>query len=257
MRARTGEFAGFIQWDREECTGSDTLDGRAADGSLSLRFDSIRSIARLPRGGSRVTRADGREVDLSGAGDVDSGNRGVYVEDPRYGRVLVSWDAFERVDFNPGGSGPAYGDFPPGRPLTGAVTTRSARRLTGRIVFDLDESETTETLDAPSAGVDYLIPLGLVASIAKAGGGEAGPARARVTFWSGEVLPLEPAGDLGENNAGLLVFVEGRPSPAYVPWADVERIDLDRPPSMYPPFDGRLGGGVVAAPPDGAGGSLT
>ena len=96
------------------------------------------------------------------------------MDDRRYGRVLVSWDAFERVDFSPGGSGPAYDDFPPGRPLTGGVTTRAGRRLAGRLVYDLDESETTETLDAPSQGVDYTIPFGLIASIVLPG-----PRRAR------------------------------------------------------------------------------
>ncbi len=82
----------------------------------------------------------------------------VNVDDRRYGRVLISWDAFERVDFSDfssGGSGPAYGDFPPGSPLTGSVTTHAGHRLAGRLVYDLDESETTETLDAPSQGVDY------------------------------------------------------------------------------------------------------
>lgn len=85
-------------------------------------------------------------------------HRGIYVDDPRYGRVLVSWGAFERIDFSAGGSGPAYNDFAWGRPLTASVTTRGGRRLTGRLVYDLDESETTETLDAPSQGVDYTIP---------------------------------------------------------------------------------------------------
>ncbi len=74
----------------------------------------------------------------------------------------------------PGGSGPAYGDFPPGRPLTGSVTTRDGRRLAGRLVYDLDESETTETLDAPSQGVDYTIPFGLIASIVLPGREERG-----------------------------------------------------------------------------------
>ncbi len=60
---------------------------------------------------------------------------------------------------------PAYGDFPTGRPLTGDVTTRGGRRFTGRLVYDLDESETTETLDAPSQDVTYNIPFGLIASI--------------------------------------------------------------------------------------------
>ena len=181
-----------------------------------------------------MTLLDGREIVLSDTRDVGHGNRGIYVDDRRYGRVLISWDAFERVDFSPGGSGPAYGDFPPGRPLTGSVTTRDGRRLAGRLVYDLDESETTETLDAPSQGVDYTIPFGLIASIVLPGREERGAQRARVTLHSGEELQLERAGDLGEGNAGMLIFVDGRQRPEYVPWTDVEQVDFDRPPAMCP-----------------------
>lgn len=228
VHTRQGDFTGFLQWDREEAVGRDELVGRTADGEVGLRFDAIRSIARHARDGSLVTLLDGREIVLSGTRKVGHGNRGIYVDDRRYGRVLVSWDAFERVDFSPGGSGPAYGDFPPGRRLTGSVTTRAGRRLAGRLVYDLDESEITETLDAPSRGVDYTIPFGLVASIELTGREE----RARVTLHSGEELRLERTGDLGERNAGMLIFVDGRERPEYVPWTDVERVDFDRPSAM-------------------------
>jgi hypothetical protein len=242
VRTRRGDFTGFVQWDREECVGPDELHGRTADGELKLRFDTIRSIARRSRDSSLVTLLDGREIVLSGTREVGHGNRGIYVDDRRYGRVLISWDAFERVDFSPGApedTGPAYGDFPPGRPLTGGVTTRAGRRLAGRLVYDLDESETTETLDAPSQGVDYTIPFGLIASIVPPGHEERGAPRARVTLQDGEELRLERAGDLGQGNAGMLIFVAGRQRPEYVPWTDVERVDLDRPPAMYPPLGGR------------------
>jgi hypothetical protein len=241
VRTRQGDFTGFVQWNREECVGSDELNGHTARGELSLPFDALRSITRRSRDSSLVTRLDGREIVLSGTSDVGHDNRGVYVDDPRYGRVLISWDAFERIDFSPSGSpgdqpgasGPAYGDFPPGRPLTGSVTTRAGRRLTGRLVYDLDESETTETLDAPSQGVNYTIPFGLVASIVPPGREERGARRARVTLQDGEELQLELTGDLGERNAGLLIFVAGRPRPEYVPWTDVEKVELDRPPAMW------------------------
>jgi hypothetical protein len=239
VRTRQGDFTGFVQWDRQECVGTDELDGRGANGERRLRFDTIRSIARRSRDSSLVTLLDGREVVLSGTREVGHDNRGIYVDDRRYGRVLISWDAFERVDFGPGGGGPAYGDFPPGRPLAGSVTTRAGRRLAGRLVFDLDESETTETLDAPSQGVDYTIPFGLVASIVPPGREERGAPRARVTLQNGEVLQLERSGDLGAGNAGLLIFVAGRQRPEYVPWTDVEQVDFDRPPAMYPPLGGR------------------
>ncbi len=239
VRTRMGDFTGFIQWDREECVGSDELDGRTTDGVLSLRFDTIRSIARRSRDSSLVTLLEGREIVLSDTREVGRGNRGIYVDDRRYGRVLISWDAFEHVDFNPGGSGPAYGDFPPGRPLAGSVTTRAGRRLAGRLVYDLDESETTETLDAPAQGVDYTIPFGMIASIVPPGRQERGAQRARVTLHHGEGLQLEPTGDLGHGNLGMLIFVDGRQRPEYVPWADVEQVDFDRPPAMYPPLGGR------------------
>jgi hypothetical protein len=235
---RRGAFSGFVQWDRQACVAADELVGRTADGPLSLRFDTIRSLARRSNDSSLVTLLDGRKIVLSSSREVGEGNRGIYVDDPRYGRVLVSWDAFERIDFSGAGSGPAYTDFPHGRPLTGTVTTRAGRRLTGRLVYDLDESETTETLDAPDLGVDYTIPFGLIASIAPAGREERA-ARARVRLHGGEELPLDRAGDLGDGNAGMLIFVEGRERPEYVQWGDVEQVDFDRPPVMYPPLRAR------------------
>jgi len=48
--------------------------------------------------------------------EVGHDNRGTYVDDRRYGRVLTSWDAFVRVDLSRAGSGPAYGDFHDGSP---------------------------------------------------------------------------------------------------------------------------------------------
>ena len=48
-----------------------------------------------------------------------------------------------------------------------------------------------------------------------------------MTLHGGEELQLERAGDLGDENLGLLIFVTGRKRPEYVPWTDVERIDLD------------------------------
>jgi hypothetical protein len=232
VRTRQGEFTGFVQWDRKACLGSDELNGHTAGGEVSLRFDAIRSIARHSGESASVTLLDGREIVLSDTRRDGRGNSGMYVDDPRYGRVLVSWDAFERLDFGHGGTGPAYGDFPPGRPLMGSVTTRFGHRLGGRLVYDLDESETTETLDAPRRGVDYTIPFRLIASIVLPGLEEGGAPLARVTLHGGEELELDRTGDLGEDNAGMLVFVDGRPRPEYVPWTDVAQVDFDLSPGM-------------------------
>ena len=55
---------------------------------------------------------------------------------------------------------------------------------------------------------------------------------------SGEELQLERTGDLGEWNAGILIFFDGRQQPEYVSWTDVKEVDFDRPPAMYPPLGG-------------------
>ena len=226
VRTRAGDFTGLVQWDRKACLGADELVGNSTAGNRSLRFDTIRSIAG--RGDSSlVTLIDGSEIVLSSTSAAGRQNSGIYVDDHRYGRVLISWDVFERVDFSAAGTVPAYGEFQPGRPLTGAVVTRSGRRLAGRLVFDLDESESTETLDAPSQGIDYTIPFSLIASIVP-GPRDRGAQPARVTLLSGEVLPLERWGDLGEWNAGLLIWLEGRSHPEHVAWADVERVEFNR-----------------------------
>jgi hypothetical protein len=239
VRTRTGEFTGFVQWNRKHVLGSDELvpdgadmrsDHRLTRSDLSLTFDDVRSIERRSERSSLVTLVDGREVLVSDPRE-SYGNSGMYVDDPRYGRVLVSWDAFERVDFSLGVHGPAYRDFPAGQPITGTVVTREGRRLTGRLVYDLDESESTETLDAPAEGVDYMFPFGLVASIQLPEG--RGDQRARVTLHSGEWLLLGLSGDLA-GNAGMLIFTDGSAHPDFVRWTDIAQIDLDRPTEMYP-----------------------
>jgi hypothetical protein len=228
VKTRSGDFTGFVQWDQEECLGPDELDGETMDGDMSIAMGNIRAIERRSSGSSRVMLKDGREVVLSDTNDVDDSNRGIYVEDPRYGRVLISWDAFERVDFNDGGSGPGYGDFPKGAALEGTVTTVDGKKLSGRLVYDLDESETTEMLDGEYRDIDYSIPFSLVAAVVPRGDSS------KVTLHNGEELVLEGAVDVSEDNAGLLVFA-GAGEPTYVNWNDVERVDFTAPAASWPP----------------------
>ena len=231
VRTGQGDFTGFIQWHRRDSVGTDELDGRIDGREVRVRYDTIRSIARRPgdRQSILVTRVDGSEMVLSGTQEAGRGNRGVCVDDDRYGRVVIPWDSFERVEFSAAsGSGRAYGDFAPGRPLSGSVTTRHGRRLSGRLVYDFDESETVETLDGGSPDAEYSIPFGAVASILLPGRDAGDQQRSTVVLRNGEMLKLDRVGDLGPGNAGMLVFVDGREPPEYVPWTDVEKVDFDR-----------------------------
>jgi hypothetical protein len=224
VSTREGEFTGFVQWDQEECVASDELDGDDEEGDdRSLKMGSIRAIEKRSHGSSTVTLVDGRKMVLSDTNDVDSSNRGIYVDDPRYGRVLIDWKAFERVDFSPGGSGPGYQAFKPGARLQGMVTTSDGRKLVGRLVYDLDESESTEMLDGERNGISYSIPFALVASVAPR------TDSSRVTLRSGEELVLEDTTDVSDDNAGVLVFEPKQPKPTYVRWDEIERVDFLTP----------------------------
>ncbi len=239
VHTRNGSFAGFIQWNRQACVGSDELAGLSNGREIRLPFEDILVIEPHSREGALITLRDGQKLVLTGTGDVGQGNRGISVSSQRSGRVLICWETFERVDFGIGPSGPAYGDFPPGRPFTGSVTTRSGGRMAGRLVYDLDESETTDTLDAPSGGVDYSIPFDLIAAIEPKYPGTNGTRGATVTLRDGTQLQLEPKGDLGDGHAGLLVFPGGRSHPEYVPWNAIVRVDIDSP-EMVTTGDGNI-----------------
>ncbi|HAX44656.1 MAG TPA: hypothetical protein PLF84_04635 [Bryobacteraceae bacterium] len=217
-----GVFTGFIQWDRQESFEAGELTGQSGEGSVRLRFGDVNSIAPESPETSLVTLRDGRQLRLNNPRQLGKDNLGLYVDDPRYGRVLVSWRAFRHAGFTPAPPGPAYDEFAPGHPLTGTVVSRSGQRLAGRLVFDLDESESTETLDAPAHGVDYTLPFSLIASIAL------DSPTPLITLHSGEQLHLEPEGDLSPNNAGLLIFVDARTTPEYFPWSEIRRIDFNR-----------------------------
>ena len=224
VKTREGVFTGFVQWDQEECVASDELDGEDRDGDdLSVKMGTIRAIEKRSSDSSTVVLADGRTIVLSDTNDVDSSNRGIYVEDPRYGRVLIDWKAFERVDFSPGGSGPGYQAYKPGARLQGMVTTSDGRKLVGRLVYDLDESETTEMLDGDRRNVTYSIPFALIATVMPR------TDSSRVTLRSGEELTLEDSTDVSEDNAGLLIFEPKKPKPTYVRWDEVERVDFLAP----------------------------
>ncbi|MEO5896129.1 MAG: hypothetical protein ABIS06_10535 [Vicinamibacterales bacterium] len=122
---------------------------------LSLRFDTIRSIARRSGDSSLVTLLDGGEIALAGTREVGRGTPGLTSTTRATAGYWSLGGASSGSTSALAAAGPPTSDFARGRALTGHVTTRGGRRLTGRLVYDLDESETTQTLDAPSQGVDY------------------------------------------------------------------------------------------------------
>ncbi|HUP24336.1 MAG TPA: hypothetical protein VNB06_15500 [Thermoanaerobaculia bacterium] len=221
VRTTAGTFEGFVQWDKQECLSIDKLDGDEDGIRLSLPMGNIRTIERHSRAASRVTLQDGRTMILDGTNDVDDSNRGILVEDERFGRVEVPWSAFERVEFRrDAGSGRAYSEFGKYGELQGRVSANGKTR-TGRIVFDLDEAYGWEMLDGFKDDIAYSIPFGMVARIEPRG-----TRSALVRLKNGQELVLSDTQDVTDDNDGILVF-EGSGDPVHIPWDAVGWIELD------------------------------
>jgi hypothetical protein len=222
VETSSGSFTGSIQWDQHECLAIDKLDGESDDSDIALVMGNLKAIERSGRRASRVTLRDGSTMELSGTNDVNDENRGIYVDDPRYGRVLIRWRAFERVRFDEGRAA-AYADFAPGKPLRGKVVDADGKTHSGRLVFDLDESETWELLNGWKDDIEYSIPFALVASITPINDDES-----RVVLTNGEQLKLDGQTDVGGDNLGMLIFESDTAKPTYVPWDDVERVEFEK-----------------------------
>lgn len=214
-------FEGYIMWDAEECISTDILDGETFDGDVEIEFGNIRSIKRRSSSSCMVILKDGREFTLRGTNDVDDDNRGIYIEDKRYGKVEVQWDEFKEVVFNDeGDSGDPYNAYEPTGRLKGIVTIHKGDRYEGEIVFDLDESEGFEILDGKKGDMDFYIPFRHIVSITPKG-----RHASLVKLINGEEILLEDTQDVSECNDGVLVF-QKKDDTIYVEWGDIEKIEF-------------------------------
>lgn len=219
VRTLAGEFSGYLQWDKEEALTVDELDGEAEDGDVSIPMGRIRSIERRSRRSSRVELVDGRVLVLSGTNDVDSSIRGIVVEDPRFGRVEIPWDVFERADIEVAkDSGRGYDAYPPLGEIRAKVTLRGGKTREGRIAYDLDETHLWEMLNGEQEDVDYDIPFVRVKQIRPMG------RRAEVTLDNGQKLQLEGQTDVGDDHAGI-AFLDAAEED-YVTWDEVELVEI-------------------------------
>lgn len=219
---RRETFTGLIIWDNDEHVGSDKLDGDAKDGKMAIRFDDIGSIEKKGAG-SLVTLRSGREVLLTGSNDVNSDNRGVVVITEDKGIVKLSWPAFRRINFSPAPTtGPSYAHFDDPSLLTGKVSQIEGNDLSGRIVFDIDESLDFEFLEGMENDIEYHIPFRMIKRITPKNYDYS-----MIELRSGKTLLLGGLRDVSSKNGGLLVFRKGEKEPTHVHWKKIYEIVFD------------------------------
>ena len=217
--ARGTQFTGYVAWDVDEILASDVLDGEEHGRDRKIPFDRIAAIERAGSSGARVLLRNGEEITLRDSNDVDSGNRGIAVADPRLGEVSVTWDGFESVTFAepPAGAG-GYDSFDGGHPLWGTVEDEDGRTYTGYVRWDNDEENSWEILDGRIDDVDMDVEFGQISRIRRAG-----YRGAEVTLVDGRVLDLEGSNDVDEDNKGIFVTREDGDT-LLIPWRDFREV---------------------------------
>ncbi len=217
--AYSKSFTGYIQWDHDERLTTDKLDGDAEDGKVHLLFEKIKTLERSMNHTS-VTLKSGRQLDMRGSNDVNSGNRGIIITTESGAIVDVPWDEFKRVNFADAPAKPLrrYDDFRAQKEISATVTTKDGKSISGKIILDLDEAYDFELYQGKEADIDFAIPLRNVKKITI-------KTRDKVTveLRNGENLSLAESQDVGELNQGVLVFA-GKDEPKYIAWEDVSTI---------------------------------
>lgn len=242
-------FTGYLAWDLDEILESDVLDGRETrrPNDRQVRFEDIRSLTRSGRG-TRVELRAGGTLELEGSNDVDRGNRGLRIADPRLGVVVIPWEHLRAVRFHEagdtaggiGGTGGGTGGtsevrarFYGARLLAGTVVTHEGEELQGRLRWDADEAGSWDILNGEAEGIEYEIEFGFVRRIEP--GEEDG---ATVTLAGGRTLELGGPRDVSSDNKGVMVASaedtgtrDGRQGWRLVPWDDIREVRFDPDPA--------------------------
>jgi hypothetical protein len=220
--SRREKYTGFIVWDNDERLSTDKLDGEGDDGDVSIRMGDITSIERRGRGVDVKTKS-GREMYLTGSNDVNEDIRGILVVVPEIGIVEFSWESFRKITFtSPPNSGLTYADYKSPKFMMGTVVPFDGRNVSGRIIYDIDEALDFEIIEGEENSIKYYIPLKNIKKITPKNSDYSD-----IELSSGLTLLLGDGRDVGDGNAGVLVFVSGKKEPVYIRWRQVDHITFD------------------------------
>ncbi|MGB8658311.1 MAG: hypothetical protein WCE90_11095 [Candidatus Zixiibacteriota bacterium] len=217
---RGDKFKGFVNWDMDELFYSDILDGEEGGHTRKIPFGKIAAIERRSSSSSWVYMRNGDKIKLSGSNDVDSGNRGIVVTDPDFGRVTIPWDDFERLDLLDEADKHlvAYDQFGQIEPLYGVVYDEDGKSYEGNIKWDDDETENWELLNGLYRDLDVDVEFSQIAKIEKVSS-----RGVEVTLKKGNRFRLTGSNDVNEDNRGIFVTTKGGDE-IQLDWRDFDHV---------------------------------
>lgn len=96
------KYTGEVTWDNDEEYSWEFLDGQYRDMDFDIEFGYIKSIEKHTSTSCEVTLFSGDKFRLRGSNDVNDENKGLVISTPDGGQTEVTWDDFQKVEFEPG-----------------------------------------------------------------------------------------------------------------------------------------------------------
>lgn len=205
-----------------------------------IRFGHVSSLETWGSGNARVLLRSGGEAEFRGGGDLGSSVGEILVADVSRGEVRLEWSDLRAIDFlSTPDIASAWGER-----IYGTLVTRYGERITGYVVWDMDELYSTDILDGEEGGRERDVPFSRIRGIERYGS-----SAARVHLVDGTDVVLRGTNDVNSGNRDILV-ADPALGEVRVTWEAFDRVELTSPPSSIDrsvfDYSGRLWGTVRA-----------
>ncbi len=216
-----GTFKGRVMWDQDERMVSEKLDGHENGQEYNLKFDEIRSIERKGNK-SLVELLDGKTLMLGDTNDVDNGNRGIWLDNPQFGRVEIKWSQFHKFEIQEVDvKWMTFDDYQAiKKPLKGHVKLKDESTVEAdEITFDLNQKSSFEFLYADVKDSNWQIPFKNIKKMTKV-------SDAGVELVLNDDSKLFAYGNrsVTRDNNGVMAKVNGRHK--WIQWTDIQSIEF-------------------------------
>ncbi|MEL6390893.1 MAG: hypothetical protein AAFQ02_12110 [Bacteroidota bacterium] len=243
------EYRGFIRWNDEEVTWSDTFnstkyskshrdrqtwswgkidwkvanlwkDNYSGSGRLfSCQFGDIAVLHPKSRERVDIELKNGSIIQVQG-GSNDIGTT-LRFHDYEMGLIKLRWDRIERIELF---QAPTEINPPYDSPIYGIATSIRGDRYEGYIKWDNDERIGEDVLDGDSRDGEKSIPFRSIAQIEKQRG------RSRVSLRSGRELVMDGSNDVSNGNRGIHIYHHDI-GEIELPWSEFDKLEITTPAS--------------------------
>lgn len=230
IHTKVSSEIGIIDWDQQEKTNSDLLNGRNSQGSFKIPFNQIESILntgvqgviKLKSGSSIKATANIFELFTDFSNDLGPENRGIVLSNPTIGKICYTWNNFKQISFSEplDSELSALNTFPIPKKLSGEIKTKDGKTYIGTFVYNIYKERNTDYLFGNGTEeLSYAIPFWNIQKIEPKG-----EFLTLIYLKNNEKIMLGNTPDVTNENDGIIVFDK---KPIYIEWKNIAEININ------------------------------